>query len=85
MDSSGPFGLFRLVPRFSNYGEMINHNTTNYFVLPNAVGLKSETPHTVGFKIPRNKVFYSLQHCTKKISDTANPHFPLFKHKSMNI
>ena len=66
MDSSGPFGSFRLVPRFSNYGEMINHNTANYFVSPNAVGLKSETPHTVGFKIPATQDFIHCNTAQKK-------------------
>lgn len=66
MYSSGPFGSFRLVPRFSNYGEMINHKTANDFVSPNPVGLKSETPHTVGFKIPATRDFIHCNTAQKK-------------------
>ena len=37
------------VPRFSNYGQMMNQNnaevSASYFVSPNSVGLKSDTVH----------------------------------------
>lgn len=76
MDSSGPFGSFRLVPRFSNYGEMINHNTANYFVSPNAIGLKSETPHTVGFKIPTTRDFIHCNTAPQKKKRHRKSAFP---------